>query len=39
MDIIVCKKCGKQYAYEVWKTVYPGDKKCETVNCPYCSEK
>lgn len=34
MDKIVCKKCGKQYAYEVWETVYPGSKECETANCP-----
>jgi len=38
MKIIKCEKCGKEYAYEVWGTVYPGGKERETANCPYCGE-
>lgn len=38
MNYIVCKKCGKKYAYEIVGTVYPGAKERETANCPYCGE-
>ena len=34
-----CEKCGKDYEYEVWGTVYPGGKERETANCPYCGEE
>ncbi len=39
MNIITCKKCGKQYVYEVWGTVYSSGKERETANCPYCGEE
>lgn len=38
MTIIKCKKCGKEYAYELWGAVYPGCKERESANCPYCGE-
>lgn len=38
MTIIKCEKCGKEYAYELWGTVYPDGKERETANCPYCGE-
>lgn len=36
MNIIICKDCGKKYAYKVQGTVYPGGKERETASCPYC---
>lgn len=36
MEKVTCKKCGKEYAYEFWGTVYPGGKDKEYVDCPYC---
>ena len=38
MEKVICKKCGKEYAYEFWGTVYPGGKDKEYVDCPYCGE-
>lgn len=38
MTIIKCKKCGNNYAYEIWGTTYPGGKERESANCPYCGE-
>lgn len=38
MNIIKCTKCGKEYGYEVWGTIYPGCKERETADCPYCGE-
>jgi len=38
MTIIKCKKCGQEYAYEIWGTATPGGKERETANCPYCGE-
>ena len=38
MTIIKCKKCGQEFAYEVWGTVTPGGKERETANCPYCGQ-
>ena len=35
---IKCKKCGKEYVFEVVGSVYPGAKELETANCPYCGE-
>jgi DNA-directed RNA polymerase subunit RPC12/RpoP len=39
MDIIKCKKCAKEYAYEVCGTAYPGGSERETARCPYCGEE
>lgn len=38
MNIIICKKCGKKYAYELWGAIYPGGKDREKADCPYCGE-
>lgn len=38
MNKIICNKCGKEYAYEIIGTIYPGAKEKESANCPYCGE-
>lgn len=38
MDVIVCKKCGKKYGYEIYGPSYPGCKDREEAFCPYCGE-
>lgn len=38
MNIIKCKKCGKEYGYKVYGNEYPGGKELETADCPYCGE-
>ena len=38
MNIIKCNKCGKEYGYEIWGTIYSGCKERETADCPYCGE-
>lgn len=38
MEIVICKKCGKKFGYELVGIVYPGGKDRETADCPYCGE-
>ncbi|WP_338452328.1 hypothetical protein R4Z09_10845 [Niallia oryzisoli] len=38
MDKTTCKKCGKDFHYEVTDMRVPGGKEREEINCPYCGE-
>ncbi|MDD3053749.1 MAG: hypothetical protein PHG84_05030 [Endomicrobiaceae bacterium] len=38
MDKIKCKKCQKEFYYDLQGTVYPGGKFDEDIECPYCGE-
>jgi transposase-like protein len=33
-----CKKCGKEFTYEVTSMNVPGGKDKENIDCPYCGE-
>ncbi len=36
MDIMKCKKCDKQFRYEVTSMNVAGGKDREIIYCPYC---
>lgn len=38
MHIIKCKKCGKEFGYNIWGSVYPGGKDWEEAACPFCGK-
>ena len=38
MHIIKCKKCGKEFGYDIGGPVYPGGKDREEAICPFCGE-
>lgn len=39
MDIMKCKKCNKDFHYEVTSMNVPGGKDREIIYCPYCGEE
>jgi transposase-like protein len=38
MNTMKCKKCGKEFTYEVTSMNVPGGKDKENIDCPYCGE-
>jgi len=39
MDTMKCKKCDKEFYYEVTSMNVPGGKEREIIYCPYCREE
>ncbi|WP_310364073.1 hypothetical protein [Neobacillus drentensis] len=33
-----CKKCGKEFYFQVTEMNVPGGKEREYINCPHCGE-
>lgn len=38
MNTLTCKKCDKEFYYEVTDMGVPGGKDREYIYCPYCRE-
>jgi len=38
MNMMKCKKCGKEFECKVTSMNVPGGKDKENIGCPYCGE-